>query len=140
MEKAKTTFPVLYNLFMKIAEPRVVRILHFGIYICMVFAGWRVIVNPSLSYNHVVNSLTVDILGAFLMVGALIGAVAVLPGVWWLERAGIISLVTGMAMYSVVIIALGGAAIVVIISIAFILAHSVRWLDIRGLQLAPRED
>lgn len=127
-------------LFMKIAEPRVTRLLQFGIYICMMIAGYGVIVHPPTTFESLVGTNLVFIFGMFIALGSLMGAVAVLPGIWWLERVGIISLVTAMAMYSVFVISLGASLIGIAVPVAFALSFVQRWQEIRKYQLAPRED
>ena len=133
-------FPLSYRLFMKIAEPRVVRLLHFGIYVCMLTAGFGVLSYPPRSFDSLVGTTLVYIFGAFVFLGGLLGAVSVLPGVWWLERVGILALITGMLMYIAMIIELGSSPIGFVIPIAFSFTFALRWLEIRRYQLAPREE
>jgi hypothetical protein len=129
--------PPLQWVYEKIAEPRVVRLLYFGMFICMLVAGVVLLSMPPERYQDVVGLTLVYVLGTFLTAGGLLSAVAVLPGVWWLERVGIILLATGMAIYIVIVLTLAGSIIGVTVPLAFILAFGVRWIDIRKYQLAP---
>lgn len=139
MSAFQKNFPQAHSVFMKIAEPRVTRILHFGIYLCMMLAGVGVLLSPPSSFKGVLGfSLTV-VIGGFLLLGGVLGAISVLPGIWVLERAGLFALMTGMAMYIVVLTALRPSPISYGITIAFILVFLIRWFDIRGPQLAPKE-
>lgn len=135
----KIQIPWVHFVFMKIAEPRVIRMMHFGIYICMMIAGIGVIVRRPDHFESVVGITLLFIFGIFVALGALISAVAVLPGVWWLERVGIIMLTTGMGMYVVIICALGTTPVGVAVAIALTLTFGQRWVEIKGAQLAPRE-
>lgn len=139
MDKWQRAFPIAYKLYLKIAEPRVVRLLHFGIYICMLMAGFGVILHPPRSFEGTLGSFLVLIFGGMLFLGALTAAVSVLPGVWWLERVGLILLITGLSIYTVTIISLNASPVTLSIPIGFILTLVLRWLEIRRYQLAPRK-
>lgn len=132
--------PWLHFLFMKIAEPRVRRLVYFGIYLCMIVASWGVFTKAPPAFENTVGQGFVMVLAAFMLLGASLGAFAVLPGIWWLERAGIIALTTAMGMYVIIISAAGvasqtGFAIV----IAFSLTFSLRWIDIKDFLVAPEQ-
>lgn len=129
--------PPVHWVYQRIAEPKVVRLLYFGMFICMVVAGIVLLSMPPEQYQDVVGLTLVYVLGTFLLSGGLFSAVAVLPGIWWLERVGIILLSTAMAIYVVIVLTLHGSVIGVAVPIAFILAFAVRWIDIRQYQLAP---
>lgn len=124
--------------FLLIAEPRVVRVVQFGVYVCMTMAGHFVLVSTPHSFEGVLGQMLVVVFGTFVMVGGILGAIAVLPGIWWLERVGILSLMTGMAMYSVVVFTLGISPTGFLIGVAFILTFVQRWMEIRRFQLAPK--
>lgn len=140
MSKLKRLFPIPYQLFMKIAEPRIIRLIHFGVYIFMFVAGLGVVFRPTPNFEHVLGSTLVHIMGGFMLVGALLGAFAVLPGIWWLERSGLWLLMSSLLSYIVVVVALGGTMAGVAISAALIMTFIIRWLEIRRYQLAPREE
>lgn len=114
--------------------------LQFGIYICMMAAGLGVIHHPPSSFEGVLGTTLVIVFGGFIFFGAFLGAIAVLPGIWWLERTGLLALMTGMAMYTVIIFSLGTSTLGVAVSVAFVLSFIQRWSEIRRYQLAPREE
>lgn len=126
--------------FMLIAEPRVLRIIQCAIYICMMFAGVRVLANPPPQFQGVLGIALSLMFGGFLFLGSIFGAIAVLPGIWWLERVGIIALWTGLGIYAVVIVSLGSSPVGITVAIAFGLCFLQRWREIKGAQLAPREE
>lgn len=123
--------------FMLIAEPRVIRLLQFGVYLSMAGAGTFILLAPPLSFQSVIGSALVIILGSFVLLGSLLGLVAVLPGIWWLERVGIISLMTGLSIYCIVAINLGASLVGTLVTLAFGFTFVQRWMEIRRFQLAP---
>lgn len=131
--------PFFRTMFMRIAEPRVLRIMHFAIYVCMGIAGVGIPFHPPEKLQSILGLELLYIFSFFVTIGALLGAVAILPGIWWLERVGIIMLTTSMAMYVVIILALGSSLVAISVAIALTLTFGQRWLEIRGAQLAPRE-
>lgn len=126
------------NAFLLIAEPRVVRLIQFAIYMCMIFAGIVILTAPPWSLRETLGTFLVIVLGSFITLGATLGALAVLPGIWWLERVAILSLGTGLAMYAVAILSLGAPLAAFLIGAAFVLSLVQRWMEIRQFQLAPR--
>lgn len=131
--------PVLHFLFMKVAEPRVIRIMHFGVYVCMMVSGVGVMLSPPAGLKSVLGHVLIYVFGGFVFTGALMSAIAVLPGIWWLERVGIIMLTTSMSMYVVVIFALGASVVAITVAIALTFSFAQRWVEIKGAQLAPRD-
>ena len=127
-------------LFQKIAEPRVIRIVHFAIYTGMFMAGFGTITEIPPRLENASGLASVYMIGIFLMVGAFTAGIAVLPGVWWLERAGLFALIAGVLMYIVVLLSTDASLVSFAVSVTFILRFSLRWVEIRKFQLAPRKD
>lgn len=125
-------------LFYKIKEPRIIRLVQLGIYLCMIGAGHYVIANPPEQYQSIIGSLAVVAFGGFLLLGGAAGAVAVLPGIWWLERLGVIAIWVGLAVFAVIAIALGVSLVGFLTAVALALALGQRWSDITEYDLAPR--
>lgn len=125
---------------MKIAEPRTVRLIYFVIYFLLGYAGCRIMRSVPSSLEDVIGHSLVVMLGIFMSGGALLSLVAILPGIWWLERVGIIALWTGLGIYLALVIFLGSSPLGVAVSTVVILFLLVRWMDIKGSQLAPRKD
>jgi len=140
MKLERKRFNFAHSLFNRIAEPRIIRLMQFGVYFAMIFAGIGIIVNPPRAFESILGSFLVYTVGIFISSGAFIGFMAVLPGIWWLERAGILALTTGLTMYAVVVIALGSSILGIAVAVAFILTFFQRWTEIKGAQLAPREE
>jgi len=132
--------PKVEPWYTKIAEPRIIRLMQFGIYICMFFAGARLLLEPPTQFQNVLGLVLAYMFASFIFLGALFGGVAVLPGIWWLERVGLIALATGMGIYVIVVISLGSSPMGIVVAIAFGLTFLQRWLEIKGPDLAPREE
>lgn len=140
MDKFVKWFPHLHFVFMKIAEPRVTRLIHFGIYLSLLVAGVGIMYSPPSTFQEVLGVALVHVFGGFVILGAVLAAIAVLPGIWWLERAGLLALGTGLAMYLVIIVGLNSSPIGFSVTLAFLLTFVLRWMEIKGAQLAPREE
>lgn len=132
--------PKVEPWYTKIAEPRIIRLMQFGIYICMFFAGLRLLTHPQPQFQNVLGLTLAYIFASFIFLGALFGGIAVLPGIWWLERVGLIALATGMGIYVIVVISLDSSPLGIVVAIAFGLTFLQRWLEIKGPDLAPREE
>jgi hypothetical protein len=128
----------IVRTFNLIAEPRVTRLIQFFVYLILLGIGMYLLSYPPQAFEIAVGDPGVFTFGMFLIVGGTAGAVAVLPGVWWLERVGIIALWTGLAIFCVIAVSLGislvGAGLATALAVTFL----IRWLEIRRYQLAPR--
>ena len=128
----------LAALFNLIAEPRVTRVIQFVIYVLMIVAGARILIAPPLTFEGVLGTFFVYVFASFVLIGGLLAGVAVLPGIWWLERSGLIALGTGLLIYAIVTVALGSSIVGTAVCTAFALTFANRWRDIRGSALAPK--
>ena len=124
--------------FLLIAEPRVQRILHFIVYISLLTGGISILFVPPAKFEGVLGTPLVFVFALFITVGSVLASLAVLPGIWWLERAGILALCTGLAMYLVITTTLGVSLAGFVFFLAFLLLFAIRWMDIRAYQLAPK--
>jgi len=127
----------VYSAYMKIAEPRVVRIIQFLIYIGLLAVGIMVLLSVPRSLESAVGHGFVVGFAIFLIIGALCSGVAVLPGIWWLERSGLSLLSCGLLMYLTMIIWLNSSPVGIAICLILMLTFVQRWLEIKGAQLAP---
>lgn len=137
MAGAKNLFTLI---FYKIAEPRVVRLLYFAIYTSFLVAGLDTVINPPYKFDDVIGKALVYLLGSFAALGSILCFIAVLPGIWWLERAGIIALMTAVGMYIVLLINLEATSFSIAISLGYFVRFILRWLEIRPYELAPRKE
>jgi hypothetical protein len=77
--------------------------------------------------------------GGLILAGSTLCLFSVLPGIWMFERAGLVGLGTGVAMYSATLIILGASPTIAIFPAILILVFVLRWLDIKDYLLAPRK-
>lgn len=126
-----------YSAYMKIAEPRVVRLIQFLIYVGFLVVGILVLTHVPKSLESAVGYGFVIVFALFLMIGALCSGVAVLPGIWWLERSGLVLLGFGLLMYLVMLVWLNASPVGIACCAILILSFIQRWLEIKGAQLAP---
>jgi hypothetical protein len=124
-------------LFMKVEEPRVLRVAQFSLYLTLTFLGGVFLSDPPRSYEGVLGVVLAWVFGVSITAGGLFGALAVLPGWWWLERLGIISLWTGLGMYIVVAASLQASSVGLGVAVALAIAMLIRWLTVREYQVAP---
>lgn len=124
--------------FSLIAEPRVQRVIQFFIDVLLAWGGALVFSEPPDKFQNVLGfGLTVGF-GWFVFIGAVMAGVAVLPGIRWLERAGIVLLMTGVFIFEVLVCALGASAISFVFGGVLILTFVIRFLQIRKFALAPK--
>lgn len=135
----KKKHPVIAKWFLRIAEPRGIRLMQFGVYSFIFVAGIGVLLEPPEKFQSTIGLALVYLLASFITIGPLFGMIAVLPGIWWLERVGLIAMGTGVSMYIAMIVSMHGSLIVIGISSAFLLTFIQRWTEIKGAQLAPEE-
>lgn len=140
MQRFKISIPFVYRVYMMIAEPRVRRLLYFAIYAGLWIAGIGSLLQTPESIEDILGgSILIQVFCWLILVGSTLAFFAVLPGIWWLERAGLLAIGTGVLMYAVVLLALDASFMVTSFALIVILICTLRWLDIKEYLLAPRE-
>lgn len=142
MRTLKNALKQLYRLYLLIKEPRMRRIIYFVIYILLAIAsGVTLLLTTPRSFEHALGgAFLVSLCGWLIVVGALVCAASILPGIWMFERAGLVAIGSGIAMYTITLVLVFGASIfVAVVPLIFILFFTLRWLDIWEFLLAPRE-
>jgi hypothetical protein len=127
----------LRRWFLKIEEPRVQRILYLFFYLTAIITGLSALWTTPDKFYQSGGVVLVDSLGVFFVVGGLCGAIAILPGTWWLERVGLLSLAFGLAARGISIISLGVSTTGALIFLGEILLLVIRFIQIRRADLAP---
>ena len=130
--------PALIALLRKIAEPRSESVGYFVVYALMATGGLLVLIEHPMLFVDVLGFNQTSWFGGFVLFGGMAGAVAALPGWYWLERVGLYSIATGLALYGVVTTNAGITATGLTFSFAFIGAFFIRWNRIRTRQTAPK--
>lgn len=133
-------YKTVFAIYMKIAEPRVKRLIYFAIYILLGIVGGTSTFRPNPRIEELLGGMAlIYSFGGLIVAGSVICLISVLPGIWMFERAGLVGLGTGIAMYSATLIILGASPAVAIIPTILILVFFLRWLDIKDYLLAPRK-
>lgn len=128
-----------------IEEPRLVRVLLFAIYGVFGYGAYIALFFPPPTILAALGQGYMHALAAFLAFGSLTALIGVLPGWFWLERAGAASLTVGAAMYAVTVVSLqiiDGSSLNRGLQLTFVivvvLALVVRLISIRGADLDPK--
>jgi hypothetical protein len=134
-------YKTLFTVYMKIAEPRVKRLIYFVIYALLGTLGAISAFRPNERIAEFLGSQTlIYFYGALIVAGAIVCLFSVLPGIWMFERAGMVGSGTGIVLYVTTLILLGSSPTIVIFPIIIILMFFLRWLDIKDYLLAPRKE
>ena len=114
-----------------IAEPKTVTVLMTALYASVLVLGVYTLIDPS--HSRVIMSI-------LLITGGVLGMVAAPVGQWWIERAGLIGVVTAWAMHllTVIHIAPPDGAWQILTTVWAIGLCITRWLRISGLPADPR--
>lgn len=128
---------VAVYLFLRIAEPRIIRLFYFLSYSILAVVGINFLTTPSPSVISVLGLPLSLIMALAIAAGGISAAFAVLPGIWWLERVGIISLATGILIYLVVLFAVEISSIPIGITFATIIFLTLRFIKVRKYQHSP---
>jgi len=128
-----------------IEEPRLIRVLLFLIYAVFGYGAYIALFFPPPTILAALGQGYMHALASFLTFGAITAGVAVLPGWYWLERAGAASLTVGAALYAVTVVSLqilDGSELNRGLQLTFVvvvfLALIVRLASIRGADLDPK--
>lgn len=132
------------GIFRWVAEPRVQRVSFFVIYVMHIVSGIGVLIGQPPAIENVLGGSLSAILAGFMMLGGTVGAVSVLPGWNYIERVGILSVLVGVALCSIVIAwspwANPGVQLAVwALVTAWIVVFLYRTYEIRLYLIAPHE-
>lgn len=125
------------NGFLLIAEPRTIRIMQFVVYVELLIGGVDAVTKPLPEFIRVIGVPLVIVFGAFLAVGGLVGMIAVLPGIWWLERVGLVFLAVAVFIRGCLLIGTGVSLTGFMIFTALVTFLIIRFIFIRKDKLAP---
>ena len=122
------------RLWLMLHEPRIITAVTGAVWGVLIGIGLSALLAPPASIAHELGPTLTVIWASCLLVGGSLGMVGCLPGWWWVERTGIISAITGSAIYLIVVPerveGVGGILLGILLLI-------LRWLRIRGAQLDP---
>ena len=95
------------RLWSSITEPRHMKVTYLVIYLLTVCIGVVTLLSPPQTIDGLVGPIITTIWASLFILGGLAGAIAVLPGWWWVERLlGIGPVMLGLTIYLTVVIVL----------------------------------
>lgn len=132
----------IIRAWLRITEPRVIAVALFFQYLAFAMTGVHAIFSPPTSIEGEVGANAMAMLSGLLVFGGTIGAIAALPGVWWLERSAVLSIGLSASLYLTIIVYLhfheSGNRLLQAAFIASVLSHQVvRWVRIRDRSYRP---
>lgn len=121
-----------------------VTLYQFGIYVVIALTGLAAWFTPPTSLEGELGPMLTRMVALFLLAGGVLGASVVLPGVWWIERAAVVSCFTGAAIYCGVSLRLqltepAPRLIIVGVTLWAMLAIAQRWHRIRRYPYDPEK-
>lgn len=131
-------------VWLRIQEPRIITILQFFIYLSTLAAGSAAVFYPPKAVEGLLGGALTAAWAIMLLLGGLIGSIAVLPGIWWVERMAIPLCVAGLAMYAGTILMShrpGNDSYLVqlFMIVGFMLGFGARWVRIRHSAYDPEK-
>lgn len=132
----------LNTLWSRVSEPRIVSMLRWVMYMALLLGGITAIVDPPRSLTGEIGTYAMVSLATLLAFGGLIGAVAVLPGAWWLERIALLAIILALLIYGGVIIGLqftqpGNRLLQLSMVLGLTMSQFVRWARISARPYDP---
>lgn len=124
--------PWLLRLWLRVREPRVVSLLYFLIYAALAFGGVAALVDPPSTIQGQIGIVSMYMLAGLLTFGSIVGLVAVLPGIWWLERTAVLAIGSAAGIYGFIILGLqfaesGNRLLQLSFVVTVLLMQAVRW-------------
>lgn len=131
-----------YRLWAKITEPRVIAVLLFCQYVVFAVAGLYALIEPPTSIKGQIGTNAMAALAGLLVFGGALGAVAALPGIWWLERSAVLSVGWAAVLYLGIVLGLhvggdGNRLLQAAFVTSVLLHQGVRWFRIRERSYRP---
>jgi len=131
------TRETLIRWFYKIEEPRVQRLLYFAFYVLIVIAGVYAFTDSSPRFFQVGGWGLIVGLGLSFVFGGIMGALAIIPGAWYLERVGLVSIGFGLLYRGILILSLEVSTTGAFIFYGTVILLLIRFIQIRRADLAP---
>jgi len=137
-----TTGGRLRVLWAKVHEPRVISVVYFVMYTAGAGAGVYATIAPPSSIEGQIGSTAMTALTVLLAFGCTLGAIAALPGIYWLERSAVTSIALAAAIYLAILGTLHtqqpGNRLLQAWFVLFVLGmQAVRWARVRERPYRP---
>lgn len=131
-----------YLLWLRVNEPRKISTYYFVAYVILAAVGAYAFISPPGTIAGAIGDTAMALLSALLVVGGVIGLIAVLPGKYWLERLGVMSISLASVIYLFIILTLHtttpGNRLLQAGYVAFVLLlQGVRWERVKERPFRP---
>ena len=97
---------VVQRIWVRVTEPRHLKLFYLAAYIVTFFTGLVTFVNPPNSIESQLGVFLSLFWALLLTIGGLGGAVCVLPGWWWAERLSVWLAIAGTAIYGGIVLSI----------------------------------
>lgn len=94
---------LLRSLWHRVHEPRVIAVAMCVGYVALAVGGASALLNPPTSIEGQIGATAMATLAGLLTFGGVIGAVAVLPGRYWLERNAVLAIGVAVSIYALIV-------------------------------------
>lgn len=131
------------NLWGSITEPRHLKAVYWVIYATALVTGVATLLSPPQTIEGALGTPLTIAWSVFLITGGTGGMLTVFPGWWWVERLSIVLVLTGIAIYGLVVLSLHFTSpgsrltqlgVICLAASVFV----VRWTLIRRFSFEPR--
>lgn len=104
----RRAFPVrvIAGLWHRVHRPRVIAVAYFAAYLILAGVGIYALIRPPTSIEGTIGAFSMVVLATLCAFGGIVGAVAVLPGRYWLERLAVIAIAVATVIYAAIILSL----------------------------------
>ncbi|WP_454044415.1 hypothetical protein [Cellulosimicrobium sp. Marseille-Q8652] len=131
-------------LWQHVNEPRVISVVYFVMYLAGAGAGIYATITPPTSIEGQIGSTAMTALTVLLAGGCTLGAVAALPGIYWLERSAVTSIALAAGIYLAILGTLHlqqpGNRLLQSWFVLFVLGMQlVRWVRVRERPYRPAD-
>ncbi|MFJ2518643.1 hypothetical protein ACIOWF_06695 [Cellulosimicrobium cellulans] len=129
-------------LWAKVHEPRVISAAYFVMYAAGIGAGVYATINPPTSIEGQIGSTAMTALTVLVTFGCILGTIAALPGIYWLERSAVTSIALAAGIYLFILATLQlqqpGNRMLQAWFVFFVLGMQlVRWVRVRERPYRP---
>ena len=130
------------SIWHRVHEPKAVSVLIFFQYGVLTIGGVYATISPPNSIEGQIGPPLMTLLTILSTFGGVVGLIASLPGIWWLERTAVSSVSLAAGLYLWIILSLhfsqtGNRLLQACFIIAFLTQQAVRWVRIRERPYRP---
>ncbi len=129
---------MFHTLWLRVQEPRSVSVVYWLIYVILGAGGLYALVEPPSSLEGEIGIVAMSMLASLLVIGGTVGAIAALPGWYWMERFAVGAVASSAAIYLVIVVILhfqqptGNRLLQAAFVASLMLTQWPRWVRVRA--------